>query len=89
VNHLDLVEHPEHVLGRGHDVGRRHVDMRAQVFRQLPHPAAADCFLLAHAQVVRVADDAALAAAERNVHHGALPRHPRREGANGVERFVG
>jgi hypothetical protein len=37
---------------------------------------------------VRVADDAALAAAERDVDHRALPGHPGREGAHRVDRLL-
>ena len=47
VDRLELVEHPEHVLRVGHDVGRRHVADRADVLRELAHPAAADRLLLA------------------------------------------
>ena len=35
-----------------------------------------------------VTDHAPLAAAERNVHDGALPGHPHREGTDGVDRFL-
>ena len=52
-------------------------------------PAAADPLLLARAEVVRVADDAALAAAERDVDDGALPGHPHGQGADGVDRLLG
>ena len=38
---------------------------------------------------VGIADDAALAAAERDVRDGALPRHPRGERGHFVERHVG
>ena len=40
------------------------------------------------AEVVRIADHAALAAAERDVHDGALPGHPHREGPDRVERLL-
>ena len=36
-----------------------------------------------------IADDAALGAAERNVHHRAFPRHPARQRADFVEVHVG
>ena len=89
VDDFELVHHPDHVLRAGHHVGRRHVLQVAHVLRHLARPAAADRLLLAHAQVVRVADDAALAAAEGDVHHGAFPRHPRRQGPHRIERLVG
>ena len=88
VDRLALVEHPEHVLGSRHDVGSRHVDRGTDVLGDLAHPAAADAFLLARREVVRVADHAALGAAERDVDDGALPRHPHREGADRVDRLL-
>ena len=39
--------------------------------------------------MLRIADDAALAAAEGNVDHGALPRHPGGQRAHFVERHIG
>ena len=87
VDRLELVEHPEHVLGARHDVGRGHVADRSHVLRELPYPAAADLLLLAHAQVVRIADDASLAAAERDVDDRALPGHPHRERPHRVDRL--
>ncbi len=89
VERLVLVEHPQHVLRRRHHVGRRHVLERPDFAGDLPDPAAADQFLLARAQVVRVADDPALGAAERDVDDGALPRHPHRQGADRVDAFLG
>ena len=80
-----LVQHPEHVLGVGHDVGRRDVPEGADVLGDGPDPAPAQPFLLPLAEVVRVADDAALAAAERDVHDGALPGHPHGESAHRVD----
>ena len=85
---LELVEHPEHVLAVGHDVGGRNVLDGADVRGDLADPAAADAFLFAVAEVVRVADDPALAAAERDVDNGALPGHPHGQGADGVHGFV-
>ena len=49
--------------------------------------ARADLLLLALAQVVGVADDAALAAAERDVHD--RPVSPPEQRAEGVRRLVG
>ena len=89
VDHLVLVEHPQHVLRGGHHVGGRHVGHRADVARELPHPAAADLLLLAGAQVVGIADHPALAAAQRDVRDGALPGHPHRQGAHRVDGLLG
>ncbi len=76
VNLLELVQHPEHVLGTGHDVRRRHVEHGPHVAGDGSHPGPTQILLFSHAEVVRIANHAALAAAQRNVHHGALPRHP-------------
>ena len=46
------------------------------------------CSCSREAQIVRVADDAALAAAQRDVDDRALPGHPHRERAHGVERLL-
>src|SRR5512141_173177 len=89
VDGFELVEHPEHVLGVGHDVGGGDVAEGADVLGQDPDPAAAETLLLALAEVMRVANDAALAAAERDVHDGALPGHPHRQGADRVDRLLG
>jgi hypothetical protein len=88
VDRLELVEHPQHVLAGGHDVGGGHVGHGTDVPGELAHPASADLLLLALREVVGVADDAALAAAERDVHHRAFPGHPGGEGADGVERLL-
>ena len=51
--------------------------------------AARQRFDLAPGHLRRVADDAALAAAERDVRHGALPRHPGGQRRHFVERDAG
>jgi hypothetical protein len=89
VDGLELVEHPEHVLGAGHDVGGGDVAEVADVLGDGPDPAAAKPFLLAGAEVVGVADDAALAAAERDIDDGALPGHPHGQGPDRVDRLLG
>jgi len=89
VDGLELVEHPEHVLGIGHDVGGGDVAEVADIVREDPDPAPAELFLLTGAEVVRVADDAALAAAERDVDDGALPGHPHGQSPDGVDRLLG
>ena len=47
-----------------------------------------DAFLFSIAEIVRIADNAALSAAEGNVHHGAFPGHPHGESADGVHGFM-
>ena len=53
--------------------------------RDLTYPAAADLLLLALAEVVGIANDAALGAAQRNVDDRALPGHPHRQRADRVD----
>jgi hypothetical protein len=88
VNGLVLVEHPQHVLRGRHHVRRGHVHERADLARDLAHPATTDRLLLARAEVVRIADDASLAAAERNVDHRAFPGHPHRQRPHRVHGFL-
>ncbi len=85
VNVFELVENPQHVLGVGHHIGRRDIGQRSNILGNLAHPAAANLFLLAGAEVMGIANHAALGAAQRNVDHGALPGHPHRQGADGVD----
>ena len=80
-----LVHHPAHHLGGGPNVRRGHVVARTDVLPHSLHPAAADLFLFIGGQRRWVADHAALAAAERDVGHGAFPGHPRGEGTDRVE----
>ncbi len=80
-----LVHHPAHHLGGGANIGSRHVVAGTDVLPHHIHPAAADPFLFIGRERGRVADHAALAAAERDVGHGAFPGHPGRQGAHGVE----
>ena len=77
------------MLAVGHDVRGGDILDGPDVEGDLADPAPADAFLLAVAEVVRVADDAALAAAEGDVDHGRLPSHPHGQGPNGVDGFVG
>ena len=83
------VHHPRHDLLVGVDVGRGHVFFRADRVDDLGDIAAGERFELALRHVCRIADDAALAAAEGNVGDGAFPRHPRRQRGHLVERHVG
>src|SRR4030042_3089319 len=77
------------MLGAGHDVRRGDVAEIADVLGEGPDPAAAEPFLLARAEVVGVADDATLAAAERDVDDGALPGHPHGQGPDRIDRLLG
>ena len=83
------IHDPGHgLLVRAH-VGRRHVALRSDEFQNLGRVAPGDSLQLAFAQNLRIADHAALAAAKRDVHDGAFPRHPGRESAHFVERNIG
>ena len=86
--HAVGVHDPRHDLVVGVDVGRRHVLLGADRVDDLGDVAARQRFELAARHPRRVADDAALAAAERHVRDGALPRHPRGERRDLVERDV-
>ena len=82
-----LVHHPRHDLRRGVDVRRRHVLFQADNAPDLPHVGTAQPLQFARAHRLRVADDPTFAAAQRDVHHGALPRHPRGQRAYRVNRL--
>src|SRR5262245_28828521 len=61
MNDLELIQHPEHVLCIGHDIGSRYIANGADIARHRADPRPAEGFLLAQAEVVRRADDPALA----------------------------
>ena len=86
--HAVGVHHPRHDLLVGVDVGRRHVLLGADGIDDLGDVAPRERLELAARHPRRVADDAAFAAAERDVRDRALPGHPRRERRHLVERHV-
>ena len=92
VDHADRVHvrvhDPRHRLRVGAHVGRRDVVVGADVRAERVGEAARDALQLGARDRVRVELDAALAAAERQVHERALPRHHRRERLHVVERDV-
>ena len=83
------VEDPGHHRGARADVGRRDVLLGPDLVDDLRGVAARHPLELAERQRLRVADDAALGAAEGEVHQRALPRHPHRERLHLVERDAG
>ena len=87
--HAVGVHHPRHDLIVGVDVGRGHVLLRPDRVDDLGDVAPRQRLELALRHPRRVADDAALAAAEGDVRDRALPRHPGRERRDLVERDVG
>ena len=87
--HAVGVHDPRHDLVVGVDVGRRDVLLRTDRIDDLGDVAPRQRLELAARHPRRVADDAALAAAERDVRDGALPGHPGRERGHFVEGDVG
>ena len=83
------VHDPRHDLLVRVDVRRGHVLVGADGIDDLGHVAAGERLELAPRHARRVADHAALAAAERDVGDRALPGHPRGERRHLVERHVG
>ena len=86
--HAVGVHDPRHDLVVGVDVGRRDVLLGTDRVDDLGDVAARQRLELAPRHARGIADDAALAAAERDVRDGALPGHPRRERGHLVERHV-
>ncbi len=87
--HRVRVEDPRHHGRVRADVRRRDVLLRPDLVHDLRRVAARHPLELARGELPRVADDAALRAAERQVHQRALPRHRHRERLDLVERDVG
>ena len=83
------VHHPGHDLAVGVDVGCRDVALRADDDADLAGVAPRHPLELLQRQQLRIAADAALRAAVRQVHRGALDRHPRRQRHHLLERHVG
>ena len=86
--HAVGVHDPRHDLIVGVDVGRRHVLLRPDGVDDFGDVTARQRLQLAPRHARRIADDAALAAAERDVRDGAFPRHPRRQRRHFVERHA-
>jgi len=80
-----LVHEPGHLAGAGAHVGGRNVAVGAKHILQGQGIAAGHALNLAGAHRGGVANDAALGPAVGNVNHGALPRHPGRQGLHFVE----
>ena len=87
--HRVRVHHPGHDLAVGVHVGRRDVALRADDDADLAGVAARHALELLLRELLRVAADAALGAAVRQVHRRALDRHPRRQRHHLLERHVG
>jgi len=87
--HAVGVHHPRHHLLVGVDVGRGDVLLGADEVDDLRDVAARQRFDLAAREPRRIADDAALAAAERDVGQRALPGHPGGQRRHLVQRHAG
>jgi hypothetical protein len=83
------VHHPHHGLGVGAHVRRGDVVVGADVVTQRVGEAAGDALELGLAVLAGVELDAALGAAEGDLHHGALPGHPGGERLDLVEVHLG
>ena len=86
--HAVGIHDPRHGLLVGVDVRGGHVFFRAEDIDHLRRVTAGHALQLSLAHLLGVADHAALGPAERNVHHGALPRHPACQSANFVQVYV-
>src|SRR6266540_2974558 len=86
--HRVRVEDPGHDRPVGADVGSRYVLLGPDLVDDLRRVAARHLLELAAGELLRVAGDAPLRAAERDVHERALPRHPHRQRLHLVERDV-
>jgi hypothetical protein len=86
--HAVGVHHPRHDLIVRVHIRRGHVFLRPDGINDLGDVAASERFELAPRHPGRIADDAALAAAEGDVGHRTLPRHPRGECRHLVERHI-
>ncbi len=86
--HRQRVHDPGHGLAIGVHVRRGDVAVVADENRDLGCESPSQVLELVGRQLIRVDDDPALGAAERDVDHGALPRHPHRERLDLVEGHV-
>src|SRR6185369_5248953 len=88
-HHRDRVHDPRHRLLVSVDVGCGDVAVWSNNRRDLESVATRESFEFAFRKTLRIANYTPFAAAIRNTDGGALPRHPRRECFNFVERDVG
>ena len=79
------VHHPGHDLGIGVDVRGRDVLLGTDEDPELGREPSRQPFQLTLGQLLGVDSHAALAATERDTHHGALPGHPHGEGLDLVQ----
>src|SRR5580704_16821990 len=82
------IHDPGHGLFVGAYVRRGNVALGTKPFTEFASVAAGDALEFGLRKLGGIADHAALRATEGNVDDGALPRHPRSEGADFVDRDV-
>ena len=83
-----FVDHPGHDLRVRIDVRRWDIDVYADVMPNLPDISARETLYFALRHLARIANNAALAAPERNIDERAFPRHPRCQCAYRIDRFI-
>src|SRR5262245_7959021 len=88
-NGFEFIHHPGHDLRSGVNVGRGDIAMHTEFSGGGTNPCPGKTLFLTFGEFLWIAGHTALAATERNVDDGALPCHPRRERANGVNCFFG
>lgn len=86
---LVFVHHPGHRLGIGVYVGGGHVPVDADHRRDRADVRAGEVLEFPYRHGFRIAADASLRPAEREVHDGRLPRHPGGERPDRIHGFVG
>src|SRR5439155_10960921 len=83
------VHDPRHHAIVGVHIGRWHVALGAEKVDDLRRVAPRDALELAIREHAGIADHATFRATKRNPYDGTFPRHPRRQRAYFIERYVG
>ncbi len=82
------VHDPGHSLLTAADVRCGNVAFGAEPIGKFGSVASRETFQFASRELARITDDAALGAAERDIHNRTLPGHPRGERADFIERNI-
>src|SRR5215471_4678243 len=88
MDHRNRIHDPGHGLRVGVHIRRGNVAIRADDGRNFKRIPASEPFELSLRHALRITDHTALATAVGNADGRALPRHPRGEGLNFIERDV-
>ena len=73
------IHKPAHHTRSGADIGRRDVPFGTEQVHHVGYVATCQTFQFTLGQLVRIADDTALAATEGDIHNCAFESHPRRQ----------